>query len=118
MHIINYYYTGDITSSDYELEIYYDQNSNPKISLLQFHWNLSEKAENLLSIQFIVKFKITIEQQLDGNITTFFMENKSLTLNEPLKFNQWYLVIGRIITEDNDTWKPEPVYKYFKTKGM
>ena len=43
---------------------------------------------------------------------------KNLSLKVILEPNQWYLIIGRILTEDNDTWGPEPVYKYFETPGI
>ena len=119
-------FTADnITRSDYELEFYYDWN--PVESMLYFHWNLSMRAENMMNIHFITGFHIIIEQQVDhgSNSTMYFKENKNLTLNKTmankdlivnvtLEPNQWYLLIGRILTED-DSWGPEKVYKYFKT---
>ena len=69
--------------------------------------------------QFITGFKITVEQQEPGNDTIIYTTSltKNLTLNITLEPHQWYLIIGRILTEDNDTWGPEPVYKYFQTPG-
>ena len=124
------YTAGDITRSDYELEFYYDWS--PVESMSYFHWQLSEKAENMIFVQFITGFHVILEQQLDNNnnnLTMRFKENKNLTLNETmenkdlivnitLEPNQWYLLIGRMLTEDDDTWGPEAVYKYFKTPGI
>ena len=80
----------------------------------------------MMNIHFITGFHISIEQQVDhgNNSTMYFKENKNLTLNKTmenkdlivnvtLEPNQWYLLIGRILTDD-DRWGPEKVYKYFK----
>ena len=121
------YTAGDITRSDYELQFYHDWS--PVESMLYFHWSLSEKAEDMLFVRFITGFHVTLEQHIDNdnNLTMHFKESKNLTLNETmengdlivnitLEPNQWYLLIGRILTED-DIWGPETVYKYFKTPG-
>ena len=109
-------FTDDITASDYifKFDIVTDLNST-----LHFYWNLSKKAENMMDSQFITKFEVTVKQlSNDTFIVTNLMENRNLTLNVTLEPNQWYLVIGRILTEDNnDTWGPEPVYEYFQTPG-
>lgn len=117
---------GDITRSDYELEFYW----NPVESMIYFHWLLSKKAYNMMSSQFIIGFHVIIVMlQPDGhsNLTMHFMEGRNLFLNVTMentnltvtnitfKPNQRYLLIGRILTEDNDTWRPEDVYKYFET---
>lgn len=118
------HYIGDIMRNDYELEFYYDGKLNSKISMISFYWILSKKAETMMATQFITGFQITIEQQLDSsnNLTKKLtlnqtMETKDLTVNITLESNQWYLLIGRILTVDKDTWGPEVVYKYFETSG-
>ena len=65
--------------------------------------------------QFITGFMINIETGNDTIYTTSLL--KHLVLNITLEPNQWYLIIGRILTVDNDTWGPEPIYKYFQTPG-
>ena len=107
-------YTGDITRKDYEFIL-----DNPKLSVLHFHWDLSNNAEYMMASHFITGFLITIEQLKCSNntTTTHPMETKNLTLNVTLQPSQWYLLVGRILTKDTDTWGPEPVYKYFKTPG-
>ena len=117
---------GDITRSDYELEFYW----NPVESMIYFHWLLSKKAYNMMSSQFIIGFHVIIvmlQPDDHSNLTMHFMEGRNLFLNITmentnltvtnitLKPNQRYLLIGRILTEDNDTWRPEDVYKYFET---
>ena len=113
-----YNYSGDITRNDYELEFYYDGNVAPEVSTLQFFWNLSRKAEHIMDSQFITGFKIIVEQHEHGNDTICTTTlTKKLTLNITLEPHQWYLIIGRILTKDNDTWGPEPVYEYFQTSA-
>lgn len=125
-----YIHIGNITRSDYELEFYYDERLSPKDFTLYFHWSLSKNAEALMTNRFIIGFHIIIECQLDygNNLTTHLVKSKNLTLNETmenedltlnitLEPNQWYLLIGKILTADSDTWGPEAVYKYFKTPG-
>ena len=114
------YITGDITRSDYELKVDYNRTLNLNDSLLHFNWHLSEKAENMLKSHFITKFEMTLVGYLNGsnNITILrYMNSTNLTWNVTLKSNQWYIIIGRILTEDNDSWGPEPVYRYFNTTG-
>ena len=106
-------FTDDITASDYIFDIDTDLNST-----LRFYWNLSNKAENMMDSQFITGFEVTVKQLSND---TFFvinlMKNQNESLNITLESNQWYLIIGRILTVDNDTWGPEPIYKYFETPG-
>ena len=106
-------FTDDITASDYIFDIDTDLNST-----LHFYWNLSNKAENMMDSQFISGFEVTVKQLSND---TFFvinlMKNQNESLNITLESNQWYLIIGRILTVDNDTWGPETIYKYFETPG-
>ena len=110
-------HVGDITRNDYDLEFCYDRKFNPKVTILYFYWNVSEKAENMLESHFITEFQIIIEPlQLNySNSITHVTENMKITLNESLQPNQWYMTIGRMLTGDNDTWQPESVHKYFRT---
>ena len=115
---------GDIMRNDYELEFYYDGKLNSKDSMISFNWILSKKAETMMATRFITGFQIIIEQQLDysNNLTKKLtlnqtMETKDLTVNITLESKQWYLLIGRILTVDEDSWGPEAVYKYFETSG-
>ena len=110
-------YPGDITINDYKLEFYYDGNLNPEVSTLHFYWNLSRKAEHIMDNQFITGFKIVIEHEPKNDTISTISLTQNLILNIILEPNQWYLIIGRILTEDNDTWGPEPVYEYFQTPG-
>ena len=97
--------------------------------MLYFHWQLSEKAEHMMFSQFIIGFHVAIEMlqpDYHSNLTTHSMETKNSSFNVTMEStslavrnitlepNQRYLLIGRILTEDNDTWGPEAVYKYFE----
>ena len=127
VHIYTTYTAGDITRNDYELEFYY--NRSLVEYTLYFHWLLSEKAVNMMSSQFITGFHVTIEilqPDYHNNLTSHSMETKNLSLNVTMETtsiavmnitlepNQRYLLIGRILTKDNNTWRPEAVHMYFE----
>jgi len=113
--IIVFIHVGDIAKSDYNLSFSYDRN---KLHTLHFYWSLSRKTENMMDSQFISGFQVSIKQLADGdNITTYLMTTRNLTVNMTLQPNQWYLLIGKILTEDNDTWGPELIYEHFQTAG-
>ena len=104
-------YVDDITRIDYNF-------SSSNVSLLHYYWNLSRKAEYMMDSHFITGFQVIIVQLgNDSNTQVLTTTNKSLTLNVSLIPNQWYLLNGRILSEDNDTWAPEAIYKHFKTPG-
>ena len=69
--------------------------------------------------QFITGFKICIERELENSTICATSLARNLTLNITLKPNhdQWHLIIGRVLTKDNDTWGPEPIYKFFESPG-
>ena len=69
----------------------------------------------MMNSQFISGFQVSTED--DNNITTYLMETRNLTVNMTLQPNQWYLLIGKIVTEDNDTWGPELLYEHFQIPG-
>ena len=71
----------------------------------------------MMDSQFITGFKISIGQELSNDTICTTSLTKNSTLNVTLEPSQWYLIIGRMLTEDNDTWGPEPIYKYFESPG-
>ena len=112
----NYVYLDDITENDYSFKF---ENGTELNSTLHYYWSLSEKAKNMMDSQFITGFKVIVKQLSNDTILiTDVTENQNETLNINLEPSQWYLIIGRMLTEDNDTWGPQPIYKYFETPGM
>ena len=114
--LYNFVCLDDITKNDYSFKL---ENGIELNSTLHFYWSLSEKAKNLMDSQFITGFEVTVKQLSNDTIlTTDILENQNETLNITLEPSQWYLIIGRMLTEDNDTWGPEPIYKYFESPGI
>ena len=85
--------------------------------MLYLYWNLSGKAKSMWNSHFITGFQFTMEQLSNKNIVTYHMNNTNLTLNMSLRSNEWYLLVGKILLEDNEIYGPEPSYAYFKTSA-
>ena len=106
------YILDKITKEDYT----FTSQFNAELSTLNLYWKLSAKANSMLNSHFITGFQFTMKQLSDDDIIiSYDMNDTNLTLNISLKSNEWYLLIGRIlIAGDEEGYKPEPSYTYFK----
>jgi len=109
------YYVANITRDEYELRVI-DNSTNS----LQLHWSLkSLKINDMLKSSFIYGFNYTIHRLNEGQSVTYFSDSINETFNNmTFVASEWYLVIGQIITNDNDSWYPEPSYVYFMPQGL
>lgn len=107
-----YFITDVINESDCSFHCNFD----PQLSVLNLHWNLSAKVEDLIDYGLITGFHVTMERLGgDNEIMTYHMNNESLTSNMSFEPNQWYMLIGRVLSEGNKIYVPQLFYTYFKT---
>ena len=115
INMVFVYCVAEITRDDYELEVI-DHSANSVL----LHWSLkSQKINDMLTSSFIHGFNYTIHQLNGGHTVTYCDNSINETFNNTTFIvSEWYLVIGQIITDDNDSWYPEPSYVYFMPQGL
>ena len=103
------YTAGDISKDDYQFD--YGVVTINSTTSLHLYWTITNTTQGLLDSYFIRGFNYTIQQLDDGDyyITTI---TTNLSISVTLNSSNWYMLIGRIITNDTDSWGPEPVYLY------
>jgi len=104
-----YFCVADITRSDYRMEVKANTSNSVQLS-----WSVkSTKIDEMLDISFIRGFNYTV-QALDGSyVLRDFTNSSNLTIDTTLNVCQWYLAIVQMITMDNSSWYPEPLFNHF-----
>jgi len=115
INLVLVYCVANITRDEYELAMI-----NYSTDSLRLHWSLkSQKINEMLKSSFIRGFNYTIYQLSGGQSVTHFANSIDETFdNMTFIVSEWYLVIGQIITDDDDSWYPEPSYVYFMPQGL
>ncbi|XP_065913213.1 uncharacterized protein [Dysidea avara] len=101
---------GDISRDDYQFG-YNVVTINSTSRSLHLYWTITNATWGLLDSHFIRGFNYTVQQLDNGEYYTTTVTT-NLTVIVTLNSSNWYMMIGRILTNDKDSWGPEPVYLY------
>ena len=107
---VSLFCTGDISRDDYQFG-YNVVTINSTSRSLHLYWTITNATWGLLDSHFIRGFNYTVQQLDNGEYYTTTVTT-NLTVIVTLNSSNWYMMIGRILTNDKDSWGPEPVYLY------